>query len=102
MPGVFQPGLLTTQRPGLKQGLFASLRTTSSGFLKLVGEGFGPLIQIYPHSVQADLIRMKPEPIHLVCSDGAQADTPPLQAPSQADFIRRKPEPIHYVCTDGA
>ena len=44
-----------------------------------MGEGFGPLIQMYPHSVQADLIRMKPEPIHYVCSGGAQADTPPLQ-----------------------
>ena len=93
MPSVLQLGLLTskgfapggawclstTQRPGLKQGLFASLRTTSSGFLKSVGEGFGPLIHIHPHSVQADFIRMKPKPIHYVCSDGAQADTPPLQ-----------------------
>ena len=40
-----------------------------------MGEGFGPLIQMYPYSVQADLISMKPEPIHYVCSDGAQADT---------------------------
>ena len=45
----------------------------------LVGEGFGPLIQIYPHLVQAGLIRTKPETIHYVYSDGAQADTPPLQ-----------------------
>ena len=44
-----------------------------------MGEDFGPLIHIYPHSVQADLIRMKLEPIHYVWSDGAQADTPPLQ-----------------------
>ena len=32
VPSVFQLGLLTSQRPQLKQGLFASLRTTSSGF----------------------------------------------------------------------
>ena len=44
-----------------------------------MGEGFGPLIQMYPYSVQADLISMKTEPIHYVCSDGAQAATPPLQ-----------------------
>ena len=80
VPSVSQLGLLTSQRPQIKQGLFASLRTTSSGFLKLVGEGFGLLIHIYPHSVQAGLVRMKPEPIHYVCSDGAQADTPPLQS----------------------
>ena len=48
---------------------------TSSGFYMLVGEGFGILIHIYHHSVQAGLIRMEPEPIHYVCSDGAQADT---------------------------
>ena len=47
--------------------------------LVLVGEGFGPLIQIYPQSVQADLINMKPDSIPYVCMDGAQADTPPLQ-----------------------
>ena len=45
-----------------------------------MGEGFGPLIHIYPHLVQADLIRMKPEPIHFVCTDGAQADTPTITA----------------------
>ena len=44
-----------------------------------MGEGFRPLIRMYPHSVQADLISMKPEHMHYVCSDGAQADTPPLQ-----------------------
>ena len=44
-----------------------------------MGEGFGLLIHIYPLSVQAALIRMKPEPIHYVRSDGAQADTQPLQ-----------------------
>ena len=79
MPGVFQAGLLTTQRPGLKQSLFASPRTTFSGFLKLVGEGLGSFIKMRSNSVQADLISMKPEPIHYVCSDGAQPDTPPLQ-----------------------
>ena len=31
---------------------------------KAVGEGFGLLIHMYPHSVQAGLISMKPEPIH--------------------------------------
>ena len=35
----------------------------------------------YPHSVQAGRISMKPEPIHYVCSDGAQSDTPPLHNP---------------------
>ena len=79
LPSSFQLGLLTSQRPQLQQGLFASLRTTSSGFLKLVGEGFVLLIHMYPPSVQAGLIREKPEPIHYVCSDGAQADTLPLQ-----------------------
>ena len=44
-----------------------------------MGEGFGPLIQMYPHSVQADLNSMKPEPIYYVRSGGAQADTPQLQ-----------------------
>ena len=78
VPSLFQLGLLTSQRLLKKQGLFASLRTTSSGFMKLVGEGFGLLIHIYPHSVQAGLIRMKPEPIHYVCSDIAQADTPTI------------------------
>ena len=87
VPGVYQPGHLTTQRPGLKQGLFASLKTTSSGFLKLVGEGFGLLIQMYPHSVQADLIRIKPEPIHYVCSNGAQADTPSLHHEFQSVLL---------------
>ena len=43
-----------------------------------MGEGFGVLILIDPLSVQARLIRMKPEPIHFVCSDGAQADTPTI------------------------
>ena len=71
-------GLLTSQRPHIKQGLFASLRTTSSVILKLVGAGFGPLKQMYPHSVQADLISMKSEPIHFVCFDGAQTNTSPL------------------------
>ena len=33
---------------------------------------------MYAHSVQADLISMKPEPIHCVCPNGAQADTPSL------------------------
>ena len=75
VPSVSQLGLLTSQRPQMKQGLFASLRTNSSAFMKLVGEGFGSLIQMCPHSVQAALISMKPEPIHYVCSDGAQADT---------------------------
>ena len=51
-----------------------------------MGEGFGPLIQMYPHSVQADLISMKPEPIHYVCSDGAQADTPPLHCKNSTCF----------------
>ena len=41
--------------------------------------GFGLLIHIYPQSVLADLIRMKREAIHYVCSDGAQANTPSLQ-----------------------
>ena len=45
--------------------------------LVLVGEGFVLLILMYPRSVQAGLISMKPEPIHFVCTDGAQADTPP-------------------------
>ena len=44
-----------------------------------MGTGFGLFIYIYPHSVQAGLIRMKPEAIHYVCSDGAQADTTLLQ-----------------------
>ena len=66
LPSVLQLGLLTSQKPQLKQGLFASLRATSSGFLKLVGEGFGFLIHMYPHSDQAGLISMKPEPIHYV------------------------------------
>ena len=48
------------------------------GYWELVGEGFGPLIQIYLYSVQADLIRMKPESMHYVCFDEAQADTPQL------------------------
>ena len=91
VPGVSQPGLLTSQRPEMEQSLFASQRTTFSGFKKSVGEGFGPLIQMYPHPVQAALISMKPEPIHSVCSDGAQAGTPPLQRhpklpPALTDF----------------
>ena len=61
VPSVFQLGLLTSQRPQLKQDLFAFPRTISSGFLKLVGEGFGLLIHMYPHSVQAGLICMKSE-----------------------------------------
>ena len=66
VPSVFQQGLLTSQRPQLKQSLYASLRTTSSGFMKLVVEGFGLLIHMYPHSVQAGLISLKPDPIHYV------------------------------------
>ena len=89
VPNVFQLGLLTSQRPQIKQGICASLRTTSSGFLKLVGEGFGVLIQIYPHSVQAGLISMKPEPIHYVCFDGAQAETPPLQSTPGLMYVHK-------------
>ena len=66
VPSVFQLGLLTTQRQQLKQDFFASLRKTSSGFLKLLGEGFSLLIHMCPHSVQAGLISMKLEPIHYV------------------------------------
>ena len=63
VPGVSQPGRLTSQ-------------------------GFGPLlINIYPPSVQAGLISMKPQPIHYVCSDGAQADT--SSSHGQLVFFRR-------------
>ena len=81
VPSFFQLGLLASQIPLLEQSLFAPLKTTSSGFLKLVGEGFDPYIYMYPHSVQAGLIIMLPEPIHYENSDGVHADTSPLQSP---------------------
>ena len=34
-----------------------------------MGEGFGLLIHMYPHSVQAGLISMKPEPITTVLNN---------------------------------
>ena len=42
VPSVSQLGLLTSQRPQLRQGFFASLRTTSSGISEVSGQGFRP------------------------------------------------------------
>ena len=79
MPSISQAGILTSQGERLNHGLVASLGTTFSRFLKLVGEVFDSYVYMYPHSVLAGLIRMSPEPVHYVCSDGAQTDFLSLQ-----------------------
>ena len=48
VPSVFQLGLLASQIPLLEQSLFAPLKTTSSGFLKLMGESFNFYMIMYP------------------------------------------------------
>ena len=53
VPDVFQPCLLTSQRPGLKQGLFASLWRTFSGILWFVGEGFVSHSYNWSHSLKS-------------------------------------------------